>query len=49
MTDRLQIAQLQDVNRILKKNISCLFKTAQEEIQRKDAQISSFQAKFVSL
>ncbi|KYR00547.1 hypothetical protein DLAC_02561 [Tieghemostelium lacteum] len=33
--------QLQKINEILMKNISCLFKTAQLEIQRKDKEIDN--------
>lgn len=43
----VQNSHLSDMNRILKKNISCLFKTAQQEIQRKDAAIATFQAQYV--
>ncbi len=31
-----------EVAQILKKNISCLFKTAQMELQRKDSQIALY-------
>ena len=42
-----QNQSLKDQNLILKKNISSLYLTAREEIQRKDAQIKSLQQKEV--
>jgi hypothetical protein len=37
----IQMKQLKAENDVLKKNISCLFKTAKEELERKDSEIDS--------
>jgi hypothetical protein len=39
----LQVAKLQEENRVLEQNISCLFNTAKLELERKDKELKRFQ------
>ena len=45
--ERAHVKDLQSANTALKKNISCLFKTAKLELERKDSEIDKLKSESV--